>query len=272
MKRILLCCSIISATVQAQWVQSNLNCNLGRSLYTDGTTIYAASSQGVYTTSGTGDPWFSIGPGNEDITSVTSVGTKLVAGSLTGKGVFLSANGGQNWYQPAGFANKDVRTLAKGATHLFAGTWGTDVWRSSDNGETWGSAGLSGLAVTELHVVDSIVFAGVPGNPSKIYYSTNNGTSWDNSSLGFPASNIRSLFYDGSTLFACDIGLWASTDRGKTWTLRYGVTPDSTGYPVVARMFRIIVRHNNLIVASVDFESVHISSDGGYTWTPFKRE
>src|SRR5512135_1373504 len=98
MTKAILCCAILcTATVQAQWVQSGLNCNLGRSLYTDGTTIYASSAQGVYTTSGTGDPWFSIGPAGEDIFCVTSAGTKLIAGSLSGRGIFLSTNGGQNW-------------------------------------------------------------------------------------------------------------------------------------------------------------------------------
>ena len=57
---------LVSIT-QAQWVQTNLNADVGHALYSDGTIIYAATALGVYYTSDIGDPWFSIGPENEDI-------------------------------------------------------------------------------------------------------------------------------------------------------------------------------------------------------------
>jgi hypothetical protein len=266
---ILFCVALISTPLQSQWVQSNLNCNMGRSLYSNGTTVFAASSQGVYYTSGAGDPWFGIGPAGKDIFCVTSVGTKIIAGSGASDGVFISTNNGVAWYQPSTFSSLSVRAFAQGSAYLFAGTWGGGVWRSSDSGESWEPAGLSGKGITEVYVVGSAVFAGAPDAYSKIYVSTNNGNTWGNSSLSYPASNFRSLFYDGSTLFACDFGLWASTDMGATWNLRYGVTFDSTGYATDIKLFRTIVKQNNLLVASIDFESVYTSSDGGYHWTPF---
>jgi hypothetical protein len=56
---------------------------------------------------------------------------------------------------------------------------------------------------------------------------------------------------------------------GVTWQLRHGVTFDNTGYATTIHLYRTIVKHNNLLIASVDFESTYLSSDGGYTWAPF---
>ena len=60
MKAFMVQCSFLivnlffAGSLEAQWIQSNLNAGLGRSLYSDGTTIYAATSQGVYYTTDAG--------------------------------------------------------------------------------------------------------------------------------------------------------------------------------------------------------------------------
>ncbi len=268
-RRLAIITFLLSTAAQAQWVQSQLNAGLGRDLYSDGSTIYAASSQGVYYTSGAGDPWFNIGPADQDIFSIVLIGNKIIAGSTVNSGVFLSTDNGQHWYQPPTLSTGMVRTLAKGSTHVFAGEWAGGVWRSSDDGETWESAGLNGLGIVALYVVGNRLFAVEPNNPTTIHISTDNGDTWDASYLGYPAANPRSLLFDGNTLFALDVGLWASADTGKTWTLRQGVTFDSTGYPTKTRFFRNMVKLGNTFVAAIDFESIHTSTDNGFTWTSF---
>lgn len=267
---LLLTVQLLSANfLNAQWVQSNLNAGLGRSLYSDGTTIYAATSQGVYYTSDIGDPWISIGPQYEDIFSVIKNGNKIIAGSGMGHGVFLSSDNGQTWYQPATLNNRSVYALAKSSTHIFAGTWGAGIFRSADDGETWESAGLNPRSIWDLLVVGNTLFAASPDLYSRIYFTSDNGVTWNYGSLDYPASDPRALFYSDGKLFACDMGLWVSADMGNTWQLQYGVTYDSTGYPVDVMMFRSMTKYDQYLIAGVAFESIYLSSDNGISWTPF---
>ena len=260
---------ILSISVNAQWTQSGLNPGLGRSLYTDGTTIYAATNQGVYYTNDIGDPWFSIGPQNEDIYAIVKTGNKIIAGSGLGHGIYLSTNNGQDWYQPPTLSNYNINALAKSTTHIFAATWTGGIFKSTDDGESWVNAGLSDKAFWDLLVVDNILFAASPDLYSRIYYTADNGDTWNYGSLGYPASDPRGLYYSDGKLFACDAGLWVSTDMGVNWDLQYGVTFDSTGYPTDVMMFKSITKYNQFLVASVMFESIYTSTDNGVSWNPF---
>ncbi|OGU76915.1 MAG: hypothetical protein A2V93_07575 [Ignavibacteria bacterium RBG_16_34_14] len=259
----------LSSTLNAQWIQSSLNPGLGRSLFSDGTTIYAATNQGVYCTNDIGEPWFNIGPQNEDIFTVITVANKIIAGSGMGHGVFLSTDSGQNWYQPPTLSNHSIYTLAKNSSYIFAGSWGGGVFRSNDNGESWESVGLSGKGIMDLLAVENRLYVACPDGYSKIYYSSDNGNTWDYGSLGNPASDLRKLFYSDGKLFACDFGLWSSTDMGSNWHLDYGITFDSTGYPIDVMLFRSLTKYNQYLIASVAFESIYISSDNGASWIPF---
>ena len=264
---------ISTSILQAQWVQSNLNSGLGRSLYSDGTTVYAATLQGVYYTNDTGDPWFSIGPQNEDIFSIVKSDNKIIAGSGTDHGVYLSTNNGQDWYQPPTLMNQSIWALAKSNTHIFAGTWGGGVFRSADNGESWESAGLDGRAIRDLLVVDNKLYAASDDfSYGRIYYTSDNGNTWNYGSLDSPACSPRGLLFNDGKLFACDMGLWASTDMGNTWHVQYGLTFDSTGNVTDGMMFRSITKYKQYLIASVDFESIFISSDNGISWNSFNEE
>ena len=264
---------ISTSIMQAQWVQSNLNSGLGRSLYSDGTTVYAATVQGIYYTNDTGDPWFSIGPQNEDIFSIVKTDNKIIAGSGANHGVYLSTNNGQDWYQPPTLMNQSIWALAKSNTHIFAGTWGGGVFRSADNGESWESAGLDGRAIRDLLVVDNILYAASDDFLyGRIYYTSDNGNTWNYGSLDSPACSPRGLLYNDGKLFACDMGLWASTDMGSTWHIQYGLTFDSTGNITEGMLFRSITKYNQYLIASVDFESIYISSDNGISWNSFNEE
>ncbi len=266
---LLFCIFSFSLSANAQWVQSSLNASLGRSLYSDGTKIYAATSEGVFYTADTGEPWFSIGPQNQDIFAVITSGNKIIAGSGAGNGIFISTDNGQSWYNAPSMAGKSVYTFAKNSSYIFAGTWGQGIFRSSDNGESWEAAGLAQKGINELLSVVDTIFASSPDLYSKIYFSTDNGNTWGSGSLGYPASDVHGLFYNEGKLFACDFGLWASTDMGQSWYLQYGVTFDSTGYPIDVMIFKSVTEYNNYLIASVMFESILISSDNGVSWVPF---
>ena len=56
---------------------------------------------------------------------------------------------------------------------------------------------------------------------------------------------------------------------GSNWHLDYGITFDSTGYPIDVMLFRSLTKYNQYLIASVAFESIYISSDNGASWIPF---
>ena len=47
---------------RAQWLQTNLDPGAAYYLFSDDSGLYAGTETGVYFTSESGDPWFSIGP------------------------------------------------------------------------------------------------------------------------------------------------------------------------------------------------------------------
>ena len=63
-------------------------------------------------------------------------------------------------------------TLAISGTNLFAGTYGGNVFLSTNNGTSWNSksSGLPGLRVNAIAVSGTNIFAGTGG----VYLSTNN--------------------------------------------------------------------------------------------------
>jgi hypothetical protein len=100
-----------------------------------------------------------------------------------------------------GLTNTDVSVLAVSGVNLFAGTLGGGVFRSTNNGTTWVSAGagLTDNLIWSLAVSGSNLFA---GTNTSIFLSTNNGASWSSFSEGLPTSYIYALAVAGTDLFA----------------------------------------------------------------------
>jgi hypothetical protein len=70
-------------------------------------------------------------------------------------------------------------------------------------------------------------------------------------------------------MYAGDIGLYNSTDMGNTWQLKYGVTFDSLGSVIDSKIFKDILSYQNVLIASVAFNSIMVSYDGGNNWSNF---
>jgi len=256
--------------LNAQWVQTNLNPGIGYCLFSNDTTIYAGTNTGVYYTNDIGDPWFSIGP--EDwIFSVITSGNNIVAGSGSDKGIWITSDLGESWVHASGIDSQSVNALCKSENYLFAGTWGGGVFRSDNNGSSWQKVGLDGEPVQAVLSLAGTIFAGgedIIGG--KVYFSTNNGDTWDYRYLPYPAFSVYCFAYKAGKVFAgTDGGLYSSSDSGNSWSLEYGATFDDHGNVTDTKMFKALIAYDQYLIAAIMFESIWISSDEGKEWTSF---
>ncbi|WP_224450469.1 WD40/YVTN/BNR-like repeat-containing protein [Haloprofundus salilacus] len=111
-----------------------------------------------------------------------------------------------------------------------------------------------------------------------LYCSEDQGKTWDR--LGVPRTEVYAVAVspDGSRLYAGThpAHLYVSTDKGRTWTELEGFqelpsrdhwhTPRHRGKSHV-RSLGVHADAPNRIVAGVEVGGVHVSDDGGETWT-----
>jgi photosystem II stability/assembly factor-like uncharacterized protein len=113
------------------------------------------------------------------------------------------------------------------------------LWKSIDGGETWRSI-QNGIPPIRLLAVD-------PLQPGRLY-------SWDVSNYSMPK-------------------LWASEDRGETWTLRYDAEVRTTAshfWQILASPVRrgVLYGLTDTVAGEPPFGSaIYRSADGGATWT-----
>ena len=132
---------------------------------------------------------------------------------------------GQNfWTQTNGPQGGDGIALARNSIgHVFVGTQGGGVFRSTDNAETWTGInnGLTATNVRALAISSADhIFAGTFGG---VFRSTDNGDHWIavNNGLEFPFVISLAVDADGN-IFAGTFeggGVYRSTDDGENWTL-----------------------------------------------------
>lgn len=87
------------------------------------------------------------------------------------------------WQQTNGPSGGSIYTLVIDSNgHVLAGTQGSGISRSTNDGEVWTHIGLSNASVYSLAIkAEGHIFAGTLGN---VFRSTDNGITWDETSLG----------------------------------------------------------------------------------------
>jgi len=158
------------------------------------------------------------------------------------------------------YSHTQVYALVSNSAFLFAGTYSSGVYRSSDSGATWTMVnnGLSSNNVYSLVVSDTNLFAGTDGG---IYRSTNNGTSWV--LTGF------NTYYIAYALAVMDTNLFAGTqsgvnrsgDNGSSWSL------NTCPCTYVSAFTFVGTSHGTNLYAGSRYNGVCLSTDNGITWT-----
>jgi photosystem II stability/assembly factor-like uncharacterized protein len=145
--------------------------------------------------------------------------------TATGRGVLISSDGGDHFVGPGeGLPGGDVRALALSSFFaadpvLFAGVGQAGVFRSSDGGRTWVSAGLAGQRVGDLIWLGPFLYAAAD---SGFYRSEDAGASWTRLGTAGAGSPAQLLFplapAAGLEAFlATDQGLFQTLDGGRQW-------------------------------------------------------
>jgi hypothetical protein len=162
---------------------------------------------------------------------------------------------------------------------IFAGTEGAGIYRSLDNGATWGEAN-TGLPNTNdaryvfsLTVSSGTIFAGTNG--AGIYRSLNNGATWSEANSGLPAvaaRYVRSLTVSGGAIIVGTgtrfnelnpegAGIYRSLNNGATWS------EANSGLPAgAARRVFALTASGGAIIAGTYGAGIYRSLETGATW------
>jgi len=161
---------------------------------------------------------------------------------------------------------------------LYAGTIGQSVWRSTDNGDTWSRASNGLFPEADVRAI-----AVNPSNPDTLYAGTENGIfrtntaaeKWHHLPSPMDGREVWAIAMDAGTpdtLYAgtCPSALFKSTDGGETWKqLNADLAQECEGVPIIPRVTTIVIdaEDTQTIYAGIEIDGMHLSTDGGETWT-----
>ncbi|MCX6132214.1 MAG: SUMF1/EgtB/PvdO family nonheme iron enzyme [Ignavibacteriales bacterium] len=199
------------------------------------------------------------GPIGGDVRSLAVSGSSIFAGTVSG--IFRSTNNGASWSH-VGLENDYVYCFAVNGRNVFAGTEGSGVLLSTDDGGSWTTVnngfGKSYIVVSALAVSGTNLFAGVGG--SGVFVSTNNGSSWNQT--GLTNTTILAFAISGSSIFAASDtgGVFRSTNNGGTWAqFNSGLS--------IKRICSLAAIGANIFAGTYG-NGVFLSTNSGSSWTP----
>ena len=149
---------------------------------------------------------------------------------------------------------------------VYAGTAGSGVYRSINNGDSWQPAGLSGKTVLALAVDRNSaarLWAGTDAASGSLWWSENSGQTWSASQSGLSGLTVNAVAQnqvDSAVIYAgTDQGVYQSNDNGRNWT-RIGLAGQMV-YALVAPVF-----YPDMLVAATT-SGPQISANGGKSWS-----
>ncbi len=235
--------------------------------------VVTASRGGVYRKPNPDAQWERIldDPDLDPRSVATGAGGRIYVGTdgFANTGFIRSTNDGTTWHvlinELSGEIVNDIRVEPDNQT-LWACTFGDGLYRSSNGGTTFSS--VASLPTSYPAFIESNApghfFVGVQFGAVNLYYSSNNGTTWQPRDTGI-ASDVNAVHVDPSNghLYAADgTKLYKSTDNGLTWT--------SLGAP--AGSYSDVEAYENRIYGArysgfLDGGKVVYTDDGGAHWT-----
>ena len=250
MKYLSLLVFLISANIlTAQWSEqtSPVTTALRSVSSVNSTTVWTCGASGVVLkTTNMGTVWQNVSGGGipNTVTLINIVGLDANTALVTGYSgtpsttwVWKTTNGGTNWNQvftqsAGGFI--DVIIMNSATNGILVGDpipagvrW--TLFKTTNAGTTWDSTGMFLPPSTSAEAgwnnsgfcISPYMWFGT--NNSKVYYSTNNGTTWAALSTGTEVNTYAMSFYQFSSLyygFAGGANLLSTTNSGNNWNQR----------------------------------------------------
>jgi ligand-binding sensor domain-containing protein len=205
-------------------IECPITCIVASPRFTQDRVLLAGTERaGVLRSTDSGRHWRLMNAGLDDLvvlalaTPPTWEQRELIFAGTT-RGLYRSPNGGRAW-SLCGLSGEVVQVIAPAGTKMLAGTEQGSLYRSSDQGVTWGRCALPTQAPINALWTDSsadrIVLAGTADG--ELLRSTDGGERWmiaeSHDAAVLALTGERSQLYAG----CADDTLLVSTDLGQTW-------------------------------------------------------
>jgi len=244
------------------------------------------TADGVYLTKDDGDNWSKSNSGLSgpalNVNSFVNIGTKIYIGTGTasasgsGGGVFVSENNGASWTEfnsglSQDAANKVDLVFKKGNT-LFMTSGSSDIssrgiYRFQDG--KWEHK-IEGIPATNARDINDAIAAGnriVIATSDGIYYSDNNGDSWNLSKEGLiDGSSYFSVTFNGEYLFTSSAQGYGNY-RAKPAEMKWSQKNSGLSNGDDKRALDLL--SDGRIVIAATNSKIFISEDDGDNWKRF---
>ncbi len=180
-----------------------------------------------------------------------------------GKNVQISYDNGKSWTDISAQFTEDIhyiQILKSG--YGYAATNRQYMYKSTDGGATWTRFDTQiQKPIYGIHFVDNNT--GFLAMDNDVYLTEDGGTTWTmTTSNNFP--DIRSICFEGGTLYLANNELWKSNNMGNSWSeINYNM-------PTIGRA-RAFAKKENAAAIGGDHGIVN-STDGGATWRYTKNQ
>ena len=267
---ILMAMFLLSFNSNAQWEKANGAKTLPDAtailaVITNGSTIIAATSAGIYISTNNGDNWTQKNNGLQNPSGFSELCTKgnlIFAGNM--EAVFVTSDNGDTWIEKDdGLNGESIYCLLVVGNNVFAGTSG-GIFMSSNNGNNWvqKNQGIPEFeTVNSLNLKNNIIFAGTSVG---VYASTNNGDSWGNKNFD---NEVFSITSNKDCIMLCEEGfnkgVYVSTNNGMNWVSK------SNGLTLDRDLHYFLISIGDSVFAGGTNTGVYLSANDGNTWTPY---
>lgn len=246
----------------ASWIHSSsgLPTNEGvLDLITHNELLYASISRnGIYFSDDEGDTWVPINSGIEGLSFYSFIvdGINIYAGNANG-GVYYSSDHGANWVEKSeGVSDIQFRDFVIFNSEVYAG--GTSLFKSSDNGDSWGKIEIVGLDVNGVNSMTTDGNTFYVSDYGGVFVSTDNLSSWKKSTLDTDATILK-MGNAGDRIYLTTSNgrLFYTKNEGGSWTLMQNTLTDGFVNDAMLLEEKIIM---------TTAEGLYESFDGGSSW------